>query len=517
VRWTRSDSSEPAAPAVGAAGAAPRALAARGGFWEGARRVLPTVRAAMEFCWLYPWLLVLGGAFYGPTGPLLESGWAFLMLVGAQALVRPVLDRISPLDRARGVLVGGGLLAGLAAVHAQYYAQTPLWDPAWLGALLVSAHDVLPAVPKPVSGAFAATLLWWRGLVLGTREADAPAIEDAYKTGVAMIVFYFVAAVIYGDSRAFAAAGPTLPASMPAFFFLGLSALALARLGLIWDRGRLDERAHFPARAWTLLIVGVVGLILLAASMSAGLAAADVATYVGLVLRPLLPLVEIVFVVLLFFAQLLAQIIIAVLSRLPRFGARPDMPAPPTIFDDLLRRLRELQVAPSVVEGARWGMVIVVLAVLALAMALTIVLMRRGRRPADDDDHETVWSTREALRGLARLLGRMRRGPRAPSEPVPSVTAAVRRIYREVLRIGAEVGAPRHPAATPREHAPQLAGVLAAATNQIASVTAMYERVRYGVWRPSAADVAAAEEALRRIRAAASPPSDDTTTDAPGR
>ncbi|MDQ7859873.1 MAG: DUF4129 domain-containing protein [Armatimonadota bacterium] len=467
--------------------------------------MLPTVRAAMEFCWLYPWLVVLGGAFYGPTGPLLAPGRALLMLVGAQVLARPVLDRVAPVERARAALVTVGLVAGLAAVHAQYYAATPPWDPAWLGALLVAVHDVLPTVPKPVAGALAATLLWWRGLVLGTREADAAAIEDAYKTGVAMIVLYFLGAIVYGDSRAFAAAGGTLPASMPAFFFLGLSALALARLSLIWDRGRLDERARFPARAWTLLIVGVVGLILLAASMSAGLAAADVATYVGIALQPLLPLVEAVFIVLLFFAQILARIIVAVLSRLPRLGPRGDEIPPAAVFDDLLRRLRELQVAPTVIEGARWGMVVAALALLVLGMAVTIVLLRRQRRSADDDEHESVWSTREALRGLGRLLGRVRPSRRPAEERALPVVVAVRRIYREVLRVGAQAGAPRHPASTPREHAPRLEGALPAAAEAIAAVTVLYERVRYGAWRPPAPDLAAAEEALRVIREAASP------------
>jgi hypothetical protein len=504
VRWTKSGSSEPGRPGQAARPAA--GAVSRGGFWEGTRRVLPTVRAAMEFCWLYPWLVVLGGAFYGPTGPLLGPGRALLLLVGAQVLVRPVLDRVAPLRRARAALVTGGLVGGLAAVHAQYYAATPLWDPAWLGALLVAAHDVLPTVPKPVTGALAAALLWWRGLVLGSREADAPAIEDAYRTGVIMIVLYFLAAIVYGDSRAFAATGGTLPASLPAFFFLGLSGLALARLGHIWDRGRLDERAHFPARAWTLLIVGVVGLILLAASMSAGLAAADVATYVGIALRPLLPLVEGVFIVLLFFAQILARVIVAVLSRLSRLGPRGDEVPPPTVFDDLLRRLRELQVAPTVVEGARWGMVVAVLVVLALGMALTIVLLRRPRRSDDDDEHESVWSTREALRELARLLGRVRRGSCGPEERALPVVAAVRRIYREVLRVGAEAGAPRHPSATPREHAPRLEGTLPAVANEIVRITALYECVRYGAWRPSPADLATAEEALRVIQEAARPP-----------
>jgi hypothetical protein len=150
--------------------------------------------------------------------------------------------------------------------------------------------------------------------------------------------------------------------------------------------------------------------------------------------------------------------------------------------------------------------VVAALAVLMGGMALTIVLLRRQRRSADDDEHESVWSTREALRGLVGLIGRVRPGGRPSEEGAPPPVAAVRRIYREVLRIGAEAGVPRHPAATPREHAPRLAGVLPVAAGEVAAVTALYERVRYGAWRPRAGDVAAAEEALRVIREAARSP-----------
>jgi hypothetical protein len=286
VRWTRSAWPEgPTGLAGGRLGAFPEVSdgqpsGRRGAatFWEGVRRVLPSVRTAMEYCWLYPWVVVLGGGFYGDADPLLGPGWAFALMLGGQHLTRSVLARGGPLRRARGVLVCAGVVLGCLAVWAQHYRGVPAWNPVWIGALLRAAHDTLPAVPKPVLAALAAAALWWRGLALGTRDTDAGGIEAAYKSGVAAIVAYLLAAAIYADTAGFRAAGPVLPASMPAFFMLGLSALALARLAVIWDRGQPDERAHVPARGWALLVVGVVGLMLLVASVSAGLAAADVFT-----------------------------------------------------------------------------------------------------------------------------------------------------------------------------------------------------------------------------------------------
>jgi len=509
VRWTRSGSSE-GFPAPGVRGEhdAPRR---RDGFWEGVGLLLPVARAVMEFCWLYPWLVLVGGGFYGATGPILSAGWAFLLLVGAEVAVRQILERPGfpwhagagdSLRHARILLVGIGVVLGLAAVHGQYYAHLPVWHPTWVATLLQAAHDVLPEVSKPVAAALAAACLWWRGLVLGARHVGAMEIEEAYKTGVGMVVVYLAAAVVYADARGFAAAGPEMPPTMLAFFFLGLSALALARLAAIWEQSRPAERSQIPTRAWVLLITGVVGLIVLAAGMMAGMATADVFKYVGVVLRPLIPVVEALFVVLFVVAGLVVRVLIAILSRLPR-REMPDIGPAPTVFDDLLRRLREFEMHPQVVSGARWGMVLVVIAILVAGMALAVVLRRRRERRPDEDDHESVWSVREMLRGLAGWLPRLgRRQEDGDGSAVPAV-GAIRRIYRELLGLGADLGAPRHAWATPREHEPRLRGVLPESAAEVELLTAAYERVRYGAWRSAAVEVRAAVEALERAKAAA--------------
>ncbi len=499
MRWTRSVSSE--RPGADHA-AQTTTLRPPEGFWAGVRRMLPFARTAMEYCWLYPWLVVIGGALYGSDGPLLSAGWTLLLLLGGQAAVRPMLDRGGSLPRSRAILVGAGVVIGFLAIHARHYPTVPVWSPEWIGALLQAAHNVIPDVPKPVFGALLAACLWWRGLVLGAREVNAPEIESAYKIGVGMIVLYFLAAAVYSDTRAFDAAGRTLPGSLPAFFFLGLSALALARLGTIWDRGQPDERAHFPARAWILLIIGIVGLILLAASMMAGLAAADVLTYVGILLRPVLPVLEVLFLVLFFVAGIVVRIAIAILSHLPR-RPLPQTGTPPSGIDDLIRRLRDLNMNPQVVEGARWGMVFTVLLLLVIGMALTIVLLRRRERQPDEDEHESVWSAREAFKGLAGLLLRLRRRRPAAGESAVPEAKAIRLIYRELLALGAGIGAPRPTWATPREHDPRLRRVFSEAADAVGWLTVAYEQVRYGTWRPTPADVHQAQDTLVRAKALA--------------
>jgi hypothetical protein len=245
-------------------------------------------------------------------------------------------------------------------------------------------------------------------------------------------------------------------------------------------------------------------LILLAASMSAGLAAADVFTYVGLVLRPLLPVLEFAVLVVFFVAEILARVIIAILSRVPQRGGGDTIP-PPSGLDDLLRRLREIRVHPTVIEGARWSMVLLATILLCLGMALTVILMRQRTGRPDEDEHESVWSTAGLLRGLGGLVPRFRSRRALADEPPDPAIRSLRRIYRELLVLGRSAGAPRHPAATPREHGPRLTEALPAAAAEIATLTEAYERVRYGGWRPPVAAVAAAQEALDRVRAAMPP------------
>jgi len=433
VRWTRSiSSSQPEAT-----GGAPRSE----GFWAGVHRVLPVMRGIMEFCWLYPWIVVIGGGLYGGRDPLLTPGWALLMLLGAQFALRPVVERSATLRRARVALLGCGLAAGLVAIHQQYYQDILLWNTAWIGVVLRATHDALPVVPKAVTAGFVAACLWWRGLVLGGREIGAFEVDQAYKTGVGMVVLYLIAAAIYPDAQGFIAAGADLPGLIVAFFFIGLTSLALARLATIWDRGRQEERAQVPGSAWLLLVVGVVGLILFAASAMAGLAAADVSDYLVLPLRPLLPLLELVFLVMFFIAGIIVRILIAILSRIPR-REMPETQPPPTFFDDLLRRLREIEMNPQVVEGARWGMVAALLVLLLLGMALAIVLVRKRERKADDDEHESVWSTRAWLAGLGDLLPKFGGGAALAGErPTPEVRAIRRRELRQPLKRIAQVEA----------------------------------------------------------------------------
>lgn len=465
------------------------------------RSLLPLGLVVLEFCWLYPWLLLAGGAFYGPVRPLFGPVPAFIMLAGGFVTVRFALSRPWELRTIRTVVVGAGMLAGLAVVKAGYYPAAAPYDPRWIGGLLISAHDALPVVLPPVMAALLATLLWWRGLVLGEREFTHFEVERGFRRGVAWTVVFIFFFVLYGQARGFAAAAPS-PGFLLGFFSVGLFLLAVTRLLAIWQETQADPAQALAAnRHWLLLLVAVVGAILSGAAFVSGLLNVSFRPVVLQWLRLLAPIVEYIFLALFAVALIIARVIIAALSRLPW---RPGGLEPPeTLRQPLGVLLRELP--PRVVSSARWGIVLVVMVLLIILIAVAVVRARRRSRRADEDERESVWDPRSALAGLGRAWRSLwqRSAPAAREEPTVS---AIRMLYRELLRIGQALGIPRRPSETPYEYRPRLSGRLAGAGGPITSLTEAYVRVRYTPHAPSEAEVDGARDDLEQVRLALAPP-----------
>jgi hypothetical protein len=170
-------------------------------------------------------------------------------------------------------------------------------------------------------------------------------------------------------------------------------------------------------------------------------------------------------------------------------------------LEELLREL-----PPGVVSGARWGMVLLVVGLLVLLIAIAVVRSRRRAKKPGEDERESVWSTPLLLAGLGQawrnLWARLRA---ARVEGEPESVGSIRAFYRELLRLGLSLGIGRRPSETPYEYRPRLAERLPAETEDIDALTEAYVRVRYTPDSPSPAEVAAAREALDRVRSSATP------------
>ena len=469
------------------------------------RRWLPLLLPAAEFAWLAPWLLFLSGAFYPEGGHILAPFPAGGLLLGGYLLASaPAANR--PLRRVRLSVLALAVALGLWAVWITHYRTLPFWHPAWIWHLLRAAHDAIPAIPAPVLGAFAAPLVLWRGLVLGGREFSHFTAEQAFRRGVAWSVLFAFLFALYRDSRVFALARPVAAGYVLTFFFLSLLLLALARLLGIWEEAQgKDPRSLAFNRPWFLVAVGTAAFIVLAGAALGGLAGAEVWLYLVPVFRLLAPVLEAIFLVLFFFASLIARLILFLLSRLPRrwVPPRPVMNDP---IGDVLRAVRDLEVSPQVVSGARWGMVLFVVLLLSLAIVLAVVQRRRRAAALDEDDRKSVWSRDSLVKGLRRLFVR-RRPLRDLTDALTGTpeALAVRMLYRRLLRVAAEAGQPRRKDQTPREYARLVESLAGSAADDLRALTGVYETVRYGAHRPSRDEVAAAQDWLERLRTALQP------------
>lgn len=462
------------------------------------RRILPLIIVALEFSWVYPWVLLFSGTFYGPSAiPLLPAGPALGLLSLGYLVVRAAGARPWSLRTVRGVVVGAGLVTGMTAVKLTYYRGGGPLDVRWIGALLVAAHGALPAVTPAVMGALTATVLWWRGVVLGEREFGYFEVDRAFRRGIGWSVAFVFLLALYGDTRGFALTRP-VPAYLLAFFSIGLMALALTRLLALWEETHADLAQALAAnRHWLLILAGVVGVIFSSAAAVATVVHVQMRPTLLRLLRPLAPVAEFVFYALFAVAMVVARGIVYVLSRLPfRRAATPVPLSPPPSFRDLLKDM-----PPHLVSGARWGMVVLIVTVLAIMVAISVVRARRKTRKASDDERESVWSGEAVWSGLGtvwrRLWSRLR--PAGREGDLPAV-GTIRAMYRELLRIGASAGTPRAPHETPHEYRPVLAGQMPEAGDDIQALTDAYVMVRYSPHVPRPQEIADAQAALARIK-----------------
>lgn len=462
------------------------------------RAGLPYAGVLIEFCWLFPWVLLLNGAFYGgAAAPLLGSWTALGLMVLGFVTVRWVLARPWPISTARVAVVAAGFTAGLASVKLTYYPQFAAWDLRWALLLLRAAHDALPVITPPVVGALMAALLWWRGIVLGEREFSHFEIDRQYRRGVGWSIFFVLLYAIYGDTRGFALA-QVAPTYLLAFFSFGLTALAVARLIGIWQETQADEdQALVMNRHWLLLLLGVVGLILSLAMAVSGIVSVEFRPMLLRVFRPLEPVLEFVFYLVFAVAMVIARVILLVISRLPFRGGLADRPAvTPPSFAELFKDL-----PPQVVSSARWGMVVAIVALLVLLVALAVVRARRRQKKRDEDERESVWSAEELLGGFGamwrKFLGRFRVPQRVHEGPG---VGAIRAIYRQLLRVGAAAGIPRFGHETPDEYQPRLSQYLPNHVEEVGALTGIYVQVRYAGHQATEEDVRTSQDGLARIK-----------------
>ncbi len=423
-------------------------------------------------------------AVAGGAGPSFLTVWAAVL--GGFFLVRLLLR----FDVSAPPLVVAGaastVLALLALGNLQYDPSAGPFSFAWLMELAAHPDGFLRGRWPAVWGVAVLCAGWFRGVWAAQHELTYG--RALLSTSVGLVVVVMLVLFWQGSRAADAINAAALP-----YFMLGLLALALVHLAQAEY-----QTGAFLRGPWLLTLGGTVTLLALL-SVAAGLFPLDVLNRllapVGLAALWLLDLV-------IFLIAYPVALLVVWLLRLVTGGRPLEWPQPRNIATTTAEQVQH-QAEQSLLVAV---LVFLLKAVLVLALAALVgfvlwLIFRRLRRPWRSEEPE---ESREALHEgglgndlvalLGALVGRFRR-PQGVGEPdLPTAVLAVRRLYLRALQRAAERGAPRPPAATPHEFAPELARALD--TPAAHALSEQFAAARYGLLPPPPSALAALEREI---------------------
>ena len=473
---------------------------------------LPLSVVLLRLCWLWPWLLVVARWTLPPHMRPFLPLWtvAALMLGGA------VTARLLPVDlerpwRTRTLAAGLGLAAMMLTLWRRLERTNyAVWDVRWVAKQAMTLTHWNGVLPLSFAVLLLAAYLWLRGM----QDSAAPNHDDIWRA----FANGFIALVVLLVAGRIDPAGP--PASterwIVIFFAIGMVGLALA--GLRLARGSRNMSAPLPAnRYWVASIAAMVAVLL-----GAGLTLAFVITPDGVArsmgwIRYVLGWIG---VALGYALYGLAYVLFLVLTPLINWleenvGFRlrfnvdrlQEMQQGPM---DALEQPSTFALPPAVDESMRWIALLAVLALVAVAFAMALRILRKRGDEEDEEVRETVLS-QALLRDQAASLwqrwrDRLWRGQSHPDGPFVSLEgegAARRRVraaYQAFLAAMIAQDYPRPRRQTPYQYARSAGAFLSDPSGSVDVLTGKYVAARYDVTEPTANDAAAAETAWSELR-----------------
>jgi hypothetical protein len=444
----------------------------------------PLVRGSlilMETLWVYALVAFVVAATVGGGKPTLVG---VLAVVGASfTLSRLLQGSVMSLTVIRIWGASLSLLLFYAVVRIDFYGNFAMWDFHWVDALINHTHAALDADTNGSTAIVGVPLLmifWMRGILAGQQTTTFEDVLTSFALGFGVIAVVLV----------FGAAVDELPRGIELiavpYVAVGLMALGLQHASQASDS---FEREFTPV--WLIVItsaVAVMGLIALLfvlidfGAMRDGLAAVGFgigwvgAGILAIISWPIIKFLEGVF----WLMRQIYETFGAGGEPGPEFGASGDRVGEQTGQGTDLP-----QWVDHLVRYTMASMVVVGL------MIVTAVLFQRfQKKPAADDDKESVYTEGRLAKDLGDLLGslfRRRGGGRVIRENEP-----VRRLYLEMLAAGEMRGVERRPSETPLDLSPRLQSTFRSETP--GAITGLFDDVRYG------GNEADAEE-VRRLRA----------------
>lgn len=333
-------------------------------------------------------------------------------------------------------------------------------------------------------------LLIWRGVALAAQPVSVGQAQRSFQGGIIILLLYGFALgrdTQSGYGLAFA------------FLLLGVLAMAFARISAVSDlRGghagkfSRDWIAGISGTALLMVAIGVGSGALLGAPLEWGLKA-----ILGLVMGAL----AILMVVLAYPITWLMSWLVPLLARL--LTEKPTI----QLLDDIKAWMERISNRPPVFSpelmeiftASRIG-----LRLLAAAAVILIVLLALRFRP--------LWRPAEISEETANLQANFRwpwqrRSGKLRLAAFPGAgrwlaAAHIRRIYADLMELFKKMHHERPDGVTPHEFLPQMHLVLPDNGAELETITAAYERVRYGQFPETLEEVQAVQRAWEAVRAA---------------
>lgn len=476
-------------------------MTSRVSYWLSASG-LPLLAAAMDAAWIAPYALLLGAVWIRPGGFLLAPLIIWALLALAQTVTRAVLARSVPAARSQLLLTTAGAAVALVAVAAQYGGD-PWWrthGPLWQAADLAVSR-VRPELPAFILG----VLAWRRGIGIGRSTLEYYDVERIFYLGLTMFgLFAAGTALGHAEPTIAVTGGGALP-YLVAFFAASLIALPVARLRSVRQQTQASPQAVTLGRDWYGLIGGAVTAVLGTAFLAAAFLRLNLATVFAAASRLLEPLLWAMLYVVAVPLGFLVSGLIWMIQRLvhPRAAPQPLRPFAPPPWLAGGPQQGPAALSPDAAAALRWGVTSLIVVLILLWLACAVFRYDRTEKALPvEETHESVWSWADLEAAFAAWLhhrpGR-RVGRAGTDEFGTGATAVVRRAYAELLGFAAAAGAPRLKSQTPTEFAYGLGAAWPEASHEVRRLTAVYNRVRYGIVAPSDADLATVSDALAKI------------------
>lgn len=476
--------------------------------------LLTTVRAA----WLWPWLQWLHH-WLTPAAPPWLPLWAiFALLLGATWTTQFALVQTGSIRRARGIVVGVGLLALLGVMWVQVgWGEFAPWDSRWL----VRTGDALAhpeANPLPLFTLILGVGLWLRGVREGQERLGHEDVWRVFVSGLIALALLLVIAQFTPQG-----VPPGTEGWLLVLVAAGLSALALASLQLarITGRWQAGHDPQLPLNRYWLVSVSVViaGMLVLGLLVGAILSPEMVARAFGWV-----PVVlDWIGFVLGYIVLAVSYLIFLLLTPLyewlrARLGdARPAQPLELERFatPESPVNFATTEIAPELVETMRWVGVAGLLILAGLVIALALRYLRKRDAAEVEETRETIFTQSLLQAQLAALWQqwrqRLRRAAPAVLSPYLSLVdeqadrRTIRALYQELLGRAKVLGHPRARGQTPAEYMAQLATAYPAAGAAWEIVAQEYGAARYGRPAPTPEQVERMRQACAEIQRVLTP------------